>query len=1056
MSDSCLRAVVAVALLHDPHYRPCKVRDLSLIPPEPKVAGRKSHSIFNKHDVILKELKSWLDSTPRGTLRNNVCEFWNLNPNLEAALVVPEYERFLVTKLNMSVNEDRYYVSVVELIDLLLTFKSTDADKRRLLSKRKALLDLSFVPMPDIHDAETRQMLCSLFGTDETGLFMSISSIQNNINRSDVVTYIEATRLSAKYSKEDFDSETKFTNWVTETKDMESSMVREYGGQQSGKLFPYIPTNMQQTVTQLSELVLNSDPRFLKLYMDCLRVWLFDPFQLQIIFFNLTSRSSDTSDLTKFSTSLNKSMGLALTCAPIQVEFNDWPIHYKRQMIMSGMNVYNSMKSQLEQTFSRFFDDQKLFTCSLIIVKQMKLTANELGVRTAIREKLVTELKQRSENYFSKSGIKDPDSPRLTFDQMAMYLTVVSRDINLLYNWKTMNGELNTTFGVYEYGSKILMTPVLKFVKDFVTKMKSQTLGGTKFINSNTRQSFSSFLDRLNSLKERTGFNFDFQSELFDDFIQLVHSWNGELKTQVLESIKQDPHLERVDGTSFSKSVKNVRGILDGYLKLLDSFQWKDKLQRAQLEVQVYKMISSGVDLYSNHMFTVLESNLSHIVDLKGDACTSLNNLTVIKQYLDTLTGKPTLLESHQALKESGLLKLRSPRKFVSINIKSAENVEDTRGGPISLKVAISGIKHGSTRFIYKDYTPEWFEEFNGFVKDNDLAPNLKFTLISVDDKGEERTYKTVNYHVDLRRETKSGDDKKLSLAPKAGKLVISSMVEFEKNDPLFYIEKSRAMIERDITRAVKLFVDEYTVKMKDIFCKEYLDTSLSQAPVSGNTINYQRLMDLKLNEYTSFMRNMVIPKMSNNLDPSLFEQFTQEIWNKVIQRAEDLLLPRLSSIDNTVINKLNKRMSIPTAIPSSDRSKYRTTTKEEVIRVIEWCFKFREMLDVPMIPPHIQNEFNKELDRLNNIRQLMELDSEELNLRYYHSWNYMSHKMIGKKLRLPGFDALGWQNAQKDKSLVCRVLFARGEVKQVKKLLEIERRFERIINTEIEVQYRN
>lgn len=1054
MQISSLDAVIAIALLNDPFHRPCKVEDCPLIPKEPKLTGKTSHSIFNKQDVIIKELKSWLISTQNGSLHQLVSKFWEFNNgSIEATLLIPSFEHFLSTDSKMSINDEHYYINLIQFIDLLLTFKSPDSEKKKMLSKRQSILQLSFVPLPDIHDPKMREIICKLFAIDETTLFISISSIQNKIMRSDVVTYIQSNGLSKKYTSKDFDSEIKYSNWMTETKALEQSIIREFGSKSNNTSFPYIPTNLLQAVTQLSEMILNADPKFLKLYMDCLRIWQFDPFQLQFIFLNIVSPSTGSTDLTKFAMDLNKAIGLALTCAPIQVEFNDWPIQHKRQILMEGMKIYNSIKSQLDQNFNHFFEDQKSFTNSLVIVKQLKLTSNDLGVRVSIKEKLATALKERSDIYYKKANIQDPNAQKLTFDQMATYLTVVSRDINLLYNWKIMNGELNTSFGVYEYGSKILMTPVLKFVKDFVSNFKSQTLNGTNFINSDTRQSFSSFLDRLNSLKDRTGFNFDFQSELFDDFIQLVHSWNSELQTQVLQSIKQDPHLSRDEGASSSKSAKNVRGILDGYINLLDSFQWKDKSQRAQLEVQMYRMISNGIDTYSHHMFTILLKNLSNVVDLKSDACTSLNNLMVIKQYLDTFKEKKSLNESCEILKTLGLSKLKSPKKFVSINIKSAENVEDAKGGPISLKVAISGIKNGITRFIYKDYTPEWFEEFNGFVKDSSLTPNLKLTIISVDDKREEKIYKSINYNIDLTRETKSIEDKKLSLAPKAGKLIISTSVEFEKNDPLFYIEKSKSMIERDITRAIKLFVDEYTMKMKDIFSKEYLDTSLSQAPVSSNNINYQRLMDLKLNEYTSSMRNMVIPEMFNNLDESLFNKIVQEIWSKVIQRAEDLLLPRLSSVDNTIIKKLNKRMS--SSISAGDRSKYRTTTKEEVIRVIEWCFKFREMLDIPMIRPDIQLEFNKELDRLNNIRQLTQLTSEELNLRYYHSWNYISHKIIDKKLKIQGFDEFGWESAQKDKSLVCRVLFARGESRQVKKLLEIERRFERTINTEIEVQYK-
>lgn len=1070
MEATALEAVVAVQLLHDPLHKPKAVSDCPMIPKEPKAIGRKSHSLFNKNEIIIKELKEWTNAGSRGELQALVSRFMtkNLNDPSVSGLIA-SFERFLVNGANFNVNEEHYYIHLISFIDLLLTFKSGDSDKKVILAKRANLMSKSFVPLPDIHDNKTRQMLCECFGIDDTTLFLTIQSIQSKISRSEVVAYIKDNGLSKKYQAKDFHNEEMYHNWVTETTDLENSIIREFGGQVGVNSFPYIPKfGLSQTVRELSKLVFSSNPEFIKLYMDCLRIWQFDPFELQFIFMELVPHSTN---LTEFGSSLNRAMGLALTCAPIQVDFLDWPVFHQRRMITISMQIYSKIKPTLNESFKYFFDDQKGFTNGLIIIKQLKITSNDLGPRKAMKDEFAYCLQSRSSVYNEKAGINKGE---IGFDQMATYLTIVSRDINLLYNWKVSNPSLNTTFGIYEYGSKVLMTPVLKFVKDFVNSMKSSPkhVTNSKLLNPENRQSFSSFLDKLNSLKDRTGFNFDYQSELYPSFHQLVLSWQDEMQQQVKTCIAHD-NLQRLPGTGVSKSAQNIKGIMDGYISLLDSFQWKDADQLSKLEVLLYKMISSYIDYYADHMFSIVQKKLVKLVDLRGDACTALNNLISTIQYVTNLRNKPSILESQATLKKNGNWKLSKPRKFVSISIENAVNVEDSKGLPLSLKVSITGILNGETRVIYKDFSPDWFEEFNGYVADNQ-SNNLKIALLY-----EDHLYRSITQTIDLTRQTQQ--HKIISLSPKPGKLNLSTRVEFERNDPVFHLDKTLTIMQKNVTRAIRLFVDEYTKKLKDIFSHDYISQSLSQAPPSTNAVgNYKRLMDIKLNEYTASMRNIVFPEMYNNLEDQLFDQIVTEIWQKAMQRAEDLILPRLSAIDSRVDNKLNKRKSIQpnlslaslsiggssggtSAGNSSNSSSVRNSTsggtaemvsKMQVIRVIEWCQKLFEMVNTQIINSDIQNQSAQKLNQLANIRKLSDLDMSELMNRYYHAWDFISHQMIGHTTKISKNETdSGWDHAQSDKRLLMRVLLSKGNFAVVKKLVEAERRFERMISVECEIR---
>ncbi|GMM29035.1 hypothetical protein DAMA08_017510 [Martiniozyma asiatica (nom. inval.)] len=1090
MTTSTLEAYVAVELLYDKNFHPQKVSSIPGISSSGPILGKNTTSLFNKEEVIFKQFEQWL-ATSHGELSKLCKLYWqqksldikkSKDKNKSLGLFIDGFQHFLIVE-GFSVTESDYYRLLIGFIDIILTLKSSESQKKLMISKRSQLLQLYFLPKPELSQT-SKDTVVESFNITQAELFQLENKIQNTLNKEDVGRYVQLNGLSKKYMPHDFDSIAKYKNWITETEQLEKIIIKEFGEtQRKISNFSFVPTDLHQSVVELTTILINSKADFLKSYMDCLRLWQFDPFDLQFIFLQLLDFPSLKNDKSindrlaktlQYSTQLQKYSGLALTCAPIQVEFNNWPIKSQSKMVETGMRVYQKINEPLMDLFKHFFDDSKSFTAALEIINQLKITGSVLGVKAQIKEAVASSIKERSNLYFKKSGIvENSSSSNLNFDQMSTYLTVVSRDINLLYNWKMMNPLLNTTFGIYEFGSKIIMSPVINFVRNFVTKIKKEVSNSksisnnnkiNQFLNSDKRKSFSFFLDTLNKLKERTGFNFDFQNELYGEFVYLVNSWQEELLNQIKESVKLDlsSGLIRVDGSSSSKSARNVIGILDGYISLLDSFNWTNPFQLAELNVKLYKLITNGVELYYTLMFDIIQKNISKVVDLESEACTCINNLWIILTYIKNLLNKETVKKSSQILNENGRAQLKLPKKFVSIFIKSAENVETLKGEPVSLKVCLSGVVNGETRTIHKDYNPEWFEAFSGFedfkaisnsnkrssiVNGSISNSNLKFSLLNADDFS---TYKTIHYKIDLIKERSNGEEKKISLSPRAGCLIFNTSVEFERNDPIFYIGKTITMIEKNITRAIKLFVDEYTLKMKDIFSREYLDNSLIEAPVKSEN-NYQRLLDINLNQYTASMRNKLIPEMSQNLMPELFDQIMLEIWEKVVHRAQDLLLPRLSQLDHKVQNKLNKKSKFNSLV-NSNSSNYRKTTREDVIRVIEWVFKFREMLDNSSIRVDLQEEFNKSLKKLANIKDLNKLSVEELEVRYFHAWNYICHNMKKVKLKAD-YDRVGWENAQKDKNLMLRVLLSKGSV-GVKDKVEVEKRFNRAIKTELDVIY--
>ncbi|KGK32720.1 hypothetical protein JL09_g6672, partial [Pichia kudriavzevii] len=97
----------------------------------------------------------------------------------------------------------------------------------------------------------------------------------------------------------------------------------------------------------------------------------------------------------------------------------------------------------------------------------------------------------------------------------------------------------------------------------------------------------------------------------------------------------------------------------------------------------------------------------------RTDYFVCLNNIQQLFDYLESLESKKEVLQISEYLNRLGQVKNKSSTKYVSILIKNAENIEDSKGSPISTKVRLSGLVNDETRVIVKDYNPDWMEEFN-------------------------------------------------------------------------------------------------------------------------------------------------------------------------------------------------------------------------------------------------------------------------------------------------------------------------------------------------------
>jgi len=76
-----------------------------------------------------------------------------------------------------------------------------------------------------------------------------------------------------------------------------------------------------------------------------------------------------------------------------------------------------------------------------------------------------------------------------------------------------------------------------------------------------------------------------------------------------------------------------------------------------------------------------------------------------LSTFLDLLQKKENILKISKYLIDSKINKANKRIKYVSVNIKNAENIEDSKGNPMSLKIILSGLVNSATRttFVHMD-----------------------------------------------------------------------------------------------------------------------------------------------------------------------------------------------------------------------------------------------------------------------------------------------------------------------------------------------------------------
>ncbi|KAH3664203.1 hypothetical protein OGAPHI_004554 [Ogataea philodendri] len=1033
---------VKVQLLFDDEFRTRKVCDLQSIPRQPKISTKKLHLDFGNRDEALN--RQFVDE-----LKNiQIYKELDLNPSTvkylsqfydkyskelrhwDVITILDSFDKFIA---QTSLSEpELYYVSRIQLIDMLLLCKASDSQRSKLLTRRSKVHNESYTVAPDIRNLKYREALVRAFQVTNEQLDNKIKELRPSLAKSDVAYFINSDKsLVNKYTRQDFASDSSYKNWKDRITYMNQELTKKFKSQSSkSKSTSYVPNDLIQVLLYLKDLVYDSSPIFFDQFVRCLQIWQVDPFDMYIhMVEDIPERKPDLEYATKC-------YGLAKLSMVVRMDLEEWPVQKRETLLRLNRQVYFEYKSLLSECFLNFFADKRSFTSALELSRFILVDEIEALVLSGLRTALSTRLNK----HFKELKLSQNKS-KIEF--IANLLAYVNLDFDEIEDWTQRNIDLDQGIEFMKIAIEYLTRPIEDYLKAFIMGLKTSSKDGTA---SQANSNLTTLLELLSKLRKRTNMNVSFQSILFPNVLELVNSWGSEITEQTERAIENDD-LDRLEGCSYSSSVQNVLQICNAYIKILRSFEWENEHESAQMFANLYRSISETLNSYSNTMFVRIEKELNsgQLLNFKGESCTCLNNIFKVLDYMDQF-------KTDELTKYSKILSARPVRgskykkKVVLVDIKGAENVEDNRGQPLSLYVLISGVISGRTRCIFKDYNPEWNEKFQ--TSTDKESGFLRFDLIEKSGI----LYKSLTHKLRFKDNYGIPMDEKLSLSPNSGRLNICVQIIVEKNDPLFYVDQAKLEIRKGRDRSIKLFVDRFSEETKDIFTKSFLEESLRRTPATPFVMNHKALKEPELDSYIDQMQLHTIQELYDNMETECFDAVIAQLWIKILKEAENLILPRISFLFYKVESRLNKRTSAINGIMPSSR--YRKTDDIEFTRVMEWCLKFKDMFHAP--GKILDDQINNIYDDFMTIFKLFQLSIADLKTEYNRTWTQLNKYVVKKYVREKN-EMEADPTARKllqTKEILLRILIAKNELRFAKAAIEIEQRYERAIKTEMECYY--
>lgn len=447
------------------------------------------------------------------------------------------------------------------------------------------------------------------------------------------------------------------------------------------------------------------------------------------------------------------------------------------------------------------------------------------------------------------------------------------------------------------------------------------------------------------------------------------------------------------DEKKYSTSVHDIFTLIRYYLGILKDLNWENSFQLAKIKTSFMKSISSCCILYANEISDMVMNDLTEEVEtspasngwladvkslveqklgtekLEGETvnftprtCVGLNNLGAMGTQLAKLEDilDPEAV-SATVLSQDPTARHNYSNHVFTIRIIRGEGILSPSDSS-SVKPYVTLVDSSARRPIAKTRTlegetPNWDEEF-----EVSLPANSTMTVavtVWEDRFGSHGVCGRALLQLEPRKFKHDGIPLEiyLDLDPQ-GRILVEIAVESEREDAIFAMGRAHRSLKRAEQRIIKLIVARFSKCIKRSFSRLTLK---SICGASGNLKPSEEQLDQAMMPLYDFL-NVNLSVLAECLTKNLLLSVMLEAWNVVVDSADELLLPKLTSskalrlvgLKNRMHSTGNSKVGWQSAVTSavvnvtntiSNLGFGKNLTINEIETVISWlnflCFDF-------------------------------------------------------------------------------------------------------------------
>ncbi|AMD18887.1 HBL015Cp [Eremothecium sinecaudum] len=467
-------------------------------------------------------------------------------------------------------------------------------------------------------------------------------------------------------------------------------------------------------------------------------------------------------------------------------------------------------------------------------------------------------------------------------------------------------------------------------------------------------------------------FPFALEKHFFKHISKLCDETRVKLEEVIQNSLKAETWEPVSNEVHYSSSVLDIIRMINESIQLFQKLNWGNEYQVAKIKTFLLKTFSDGICYYASKIVSVIEEDLTHVeavvpaddttyeytgsfqstaekmkntwlfdeiknaltsapleeppvvYEFKARTCVCLNNLDELMNKITELEETINVEKISQTIKLHEKAKTGSKKgnkevnQVYTIRIVKAENVQAfTSDGYANSAVSLvdTSIRQefAKTKVVRKTVNPIWDEVFE-LVVPNDETRVISATVWHHSQKlnpiGSYKVCGKCSLLLDSRSFNSDGytEDIVLDLDTQ-GRLFLQVSLESEKIDAMFCVGRAYRSLSRACDRAIGMMVNKFSTYVNYSISRPCLKAVCASTSNSNASQSKEVIYDAIVPLFDYLNSNLEI--LAAGLTRSLLHKVMIKAWNSILNMADSLLLPNLSSARSVKTALTNKGMSL-------------------------------------------------------------------------------------------------------------------------------------------------